>query len=345
MAELFGSKSSSKKNPFEDLAVVYVMYFDEEQGHMPLLIYPVDEYRKNKTFMRPIKYHPIWFLSLDESDALDHIDLEFKGYIFSGKKFLAHSKREKRRAGLEEETPETIVVILSLPDKIKLFGDELIRLLTQGVKDKYEDKLFEIISSEILKEEVIKSPKIKKRIEKGESIKKELNNLIETTTNKFFSDVIKNSDTTSIRMQKAIAYLAFKGIDVSHIVSKDFNGSFSNIQLFDPNKNGEVNFVDKKPFIILKINIIYDSQELEILVQNNSLNAIKGTVVRINHLKEYFEKEVMIETIDFWDAQEELVFVSPIIQYIDEYIFFIIDEVTNEKLLSKRIDLKLLKKS
>ncbi len=346
MAELFDSpSSSSKKNPFEDLAVVYVMYFDEAQGHMPLLIYPDDKYRNNKLFMRPIKYHPIWFLSLDESDALDHIDLEFKGYTFSGKKFLAHSKREKRRAGLEEETPETIVVILSLPDKIELFGDELIRLLTQGVKDKFEDRLFKIIDSEILKDEIIKSPKIKKRIEKGESIKKELRNEIETTTNKFFSDVIRNSDSTSIRMQKAIAYLAFKGIDVSHIDTKDYKGSFSSIQLFDPNKKGEVNFADKKPFMILKINIIEDSQELEILVQNNSLHAIKGTVIRINHLKEYFEKEVMIETIDFWDAQEELVFISPIIQYIDEYIFFIIDEVTNERLLSKKIDLKLLKKT
>ncbi len=343
MADLFDS--SSVKKPFEDLAVVYVMYFDEAQGHMPLLIYPDDQYRNNKKFMRPIKYHPIWFLTLDESDALDHIDLEFKGLTFFGKKFLTHSKRQKRRAGLEEETPETIVVILSLPDKIELFGDELIRLLTQAVQDKYKNKLFEIIDSEILKGEVIKSPKIKDRIEEGESIKKELRTEIETTTNKFFSDVIKNSDTTSIRMQKAIAYLAFKGIDVSHIYGKDYNGTFSNIQLFDPSLKGEVNFVDKKPFMILKINIIEDSQELEILVQNNSLHAIKGTVVKINHLKEYFEKEVMIETIDVWDAQEELVFISPIIPYIDDYIFFIIDEVTNEKLLSKRIDLKLLKKS
>ena len=197
----------------------------------------------------------------------------------------------------------------------------------------------------ILEDEVIKSPKIKQRIAEGETIKQELRKDIETTTNKFFSDVIQNSDTTSIRMQKAIAYLAFKGIDVSHIDGKDYNGTFSNIQLFDPRKKGEVNFVDKKPFIILKINIIEDSQELEILVQNNSLNAIKGSVIRINHLKEYFEKEVMIETIDFWDAQEELVFVSPIIPYVDDYLFFIIDEVTNEKLLSKRIDLKLLDKT
>ena len=341
MAELFDSPS--EKSPFEDLAVVYVLYFDEAQGHMPLLIYPVETYKNDKAFMRPIKYHPIWFLSLNESDALDHIDLEFKGYTFFGKKFLTKSNREKRRSGLKEETPETIVIVVSLPNKIELFGDELIRILTQEVKDKYEDKLFEIIDSEILKEEVIKSPKIKKRIEIGQAIKKQLRGSIEKTTNTFFSDVIRNSDATSIRMQKAIAYLAFRGIDVSHIDTKEYKGSFSNIQLFDPNKQGEVNFVDKKPFIILKINIIEDSQEMEILVQNNSLQAAKGIIVKINHLKEYFEKEIMIETIDKWFPQEELVFISPIIPHIDEYIFFIIDEISNEKLLSKRIDLNLLK--
>ncbi|MBY9016214.1 MAG: hypothetical protein KGD68_11020 [Candidatus Lokiarchaeota archaeon] len=341
MAELFGS--STEKNPFEELAVVYVLYFDEAQGHMPLLIYPVEKYKNDKTFMRPIKYHPIWFLSLNESDALDHIDLEFKGYTFFGKKFLTKSNREKRRSGLKVETPETIVIVVSLPNKIELFGDELIRILTQEVKDKYKDKLFEIIDSEILKEELIKSPKSKERIENGQAIKKQLRASIEKTTRTFFSDVIKNSDATSIRMQKAIAYLAFKGIDVSHINTKEYKGSFSNIQLFDPNKSGEVNFADKKPFILLKINIIDDSQEMEILVQNNSLEEVKGIIVKINHLKEYFEKEIMIETIDKWFPQEELVFISPIIPHIDEYIFFIIDEVSNEKLLSKRIDLSLLK--
>ena len=341
MAELFDSPS--EKNHFEELAVVYVLYFDEAQGHMPLLIYPAEEYKNDKAFMRPIKYHPIWFLSLNESDALDHIDLEFKGFTFFGKKFLTQSKREKRRSGLKEETPETIVIIASLPKNIELFGDELIRILTQEVKDKYEDKLFEIIDSEILKEEVIKSPNIKKRIEKGQAIKKQLRDSIEKTTNTFFSDVIRNSDATSIRMQKAIAYLAFKGIDVSHIDTKDYKGSFSSIQLFDPNQKGEVNFVDKKQLMLLKINIIEDSQEMEILVQNNSLETVKGIVVKINHLKEYFEKEIMIETIDNWFPQEELVFISPIIPHIDEYIFFIIDEVSNEKLLSKRIDLNLLK--
>lgn len=341
MAELFDSPS--EKNPFEELAIIYILYFDEAQGHMPILIYPVETYKNDKTFMRPVKYHPIWFLSSNESDALDHIDLEFKGYTFFGKKFLTLSKREKRRSGLEETTPETIIVIVSLPNKIEIFGDELIRILTKEIKDNFENKLFKIIDSEILKEELIKSPKIKKRIESGQAIKKELRDLIEKTTNTFFSNVIRNSDTTSIKMQKAIAYLTSKGIDVSHIESKDYKGSFSSIQLFNPNKKGEVNFVDEKQFIILKINIIEDNQELEILVQNNSLQEVKGITVRISHLKKYFETVNMIETIGNWFPQEELVFISPIIPHIDEYLFFIIDVVSNEKLLSKRIDLNLLK--
>ena len=343
MAELFGP-SSSEKNPFEELTVVYVLYFDEARGHMPLLIYPDDRYKDDKTFMRPIRYHPIWFLNINESDALDHIDLEFKGYTFFGKKFRAFSQREKRRAGLTGETPENIVIIVSLPNNIELFGDELIRHLTQDIKDHFDKKIFQIIESEILKDDVIKSPKTKKIIEAGDKIKKQLRELIDTTTDHFFSTVIKKADASSIRMQKAIAYLAFKGIDISHIHSEDYKGSFSSIQLFDPNKKGKVNYIDKKPFILLKINIMEDSQELEILVQNNSLNEMKGLIVKITHLREYFEKEIMIELIDSWYAEEELVFISPIIPHIDEYIFFIIDEVSNEKLLSKRIDLNLIKK-
>ena len=117
MADWNNSKSSEKER-IEDLCVVYVLYFDEKRGHIPLLIYPNDKYKDDKNYMRPIKYHSIWFLPVEEQAGLDHIDLEYKKYIFFGKKFLTKSKRIKRRAGLEEETPETIVIIVSLPNDI-----------------------------------------------------------------------------------------------------------------------------------------------------------------------------------------------------------------------------------
>ncbi|MFX0043654.1 MAG: hypothetical protein ACFE8L_12150 [Candidatus Hodarchaeota archaeon] len=342
MAELFDS-TSSDKNPFEELAVVYVLFFDEAQGHVPLLIYPDDRYKEDKKFMRPIKYHPIWFLSADEQEFLDHIDLEFKGYTFFGKKFLTASKRKKRRAGLEEETPETIVVIVSLPTKLEILGDDLIKRLTTEIRENFDKNLFEIIESEIVRDAVIKSPKVEKIIERGDNIKSELRELIEEIMNKYFSSAIKQADTTSLKMQKAISYLALKGIDVSHISSGDYKDSFSSIKLFDPTEKSELDFVNKSQFSINKINIMQDSHEFEILTRNDSNNEFHNLLIKITNVKEYFEKEIMNEHIDIWFPKEELVFVSPIVPQIDEYLFFIIVEKTKERLMSKRINLKILR--
>ena len=96
-------------------------------------------------------------------------------------------------------------------------------------------------------------------------------------------------------------------------------------------------------FSIKTVNIMEDSQELEILTQNNSNNEFHNILIKITNVKEYFEKEIMSEHIDIWFPEEKLVFVSPIISHINEYLFFIIDEKTKERLISKRIDLNLLK--
>ncbi len=336
---------TAEKNPLEELAVVYVLYFDEAQGHIPLLIFPDDSFKDDKNYMRPIRYHPIWFLGIDEQEALDHIDLEFKGYTFFGKKFLTKSKRKKRRAGLEEETPETIVIIVSLPNKLEIFGDNLIREITEKIKKNFEDKLFQIIESEILHSAIIKSPQIKKVIEEGSLEKAKLRELIEDINNHFFTDIIKQSDTRSIKMQKAIAYLALKGIDVAHIDTKDYKDSFSSIQLFDPSSISEPRYIKRGVFSIIKAEITDDSEEIEILVRNNNKNEMNNINIKITHVKEYFEKEVMNQHIDIWFPKEALLFISPIIPHINEYLFFIIEEKSGERLLSQRIDLNVLKKS
>lgn len=335
---------STEKNPFEELAVVYVLYFDEARGHVPLLIYPDDRYKDDKHFMRPIRYHPIWFLGIDEQEALDHIDLEYQGYTFFGKKFLTKSKRKKRRAGLEEDTPETIVIIVSLPTNLEIFGDNLIRDLTKKIKESFDEKLFIVIESEILKSDIIKPPKIQKVIEEGNKEKEKLRELIEEITNDFFTNVIKQPDTRSLKMQKAISYLALKGIDVAHIESKDYKDSFSSIQLFDPSNVSEPRYVRRGVFSIIKAEIIEDSQEIEILVRNNIKTEKNNINVKITHIKEFFEKEVMNQHIDIWNPKEELLFISPIFPHINEYLF-IIEENNNQRLLSQRIDLEILRKS
>jgi hypothetical protein len=330
------------RNPCEGLCDIYIMYFDEERGHVPLLIYPEEINKDNKVFMRPIKYHPIWFLTVDEQEALDHIDLEFKGYTFFGKKFLTYSKRKKRRAGLEEETPETIVIIISLPNDIEIFGDDLIRALTTKIKEKFNESLFELIECECAKDEIIKTSKMKKIIEEGHVIKDELYLDISNICKNYFSSVIKETDLTSLKQQKAISFLALKGIDVSHLISDEEQGAFSNINLFDPLKKDKETLRFKQKLKIEDIEVIEDSNELEILVKNNTEKELDDLIVKITHVKEFFEKEIMNQRIDAWFPEEELLFISPIIPHINEYLFFIIEEEGNKRILAQKIDLNLL---
>ena len=346
MEDSFNSKTL-EETLLEELCVVYVLYFDEVKGHVPLLIFPIEEkkLKENKRFMRPIKYHPVWFLSVEEQEPLDHIDLEFKGYTFFGKKFLTKSKRKKRRAGLEEETPETIVVIVSVPNDIAIFGDELIHLMTSKIKENFDDKLFKVIEYEVVKDQVIKTPNVKKIIEEGMKIKEDLNSLVHKISDNYFSRALKQADTPSIKQQKAISYLALKGIDVSYLSDTQNIDTFSNIKLFEPTKGELDELALKAPFIISNVSLIKDSQELEIIVRNNTGKEAKHVIITITHVKEFFEKEIMEQEIELWFPEEELLFISPVITGINEYLFFISKKENKEKLLSKKIDLKVFNNS
>ena len=321
------------------------MFFDEKRGQVPLLIYPDDRLRNDKRYMRPINYHPVWFL---ETEELDHIDLEYKGYTFFGKKFLAKSKRIKRRAGLEEETPETIVVIVSLPVEIDIFGDELIKRLLEELRNNFEDKLYEVIECEIAMETVIKTPKIQECISQGNKVKLFMRELIDKTIKDYFSKAIeKRAESPSLKTQKAISYFSLKGFEFSPLSSLKGEGGFTNVELFDLSKKVSDNIIPLSPLLITHLYYIENSQEIEITVQNNTDKDLTNISITITHVKEYFEKEVMTQKVDFWFPQEELLFVTPIVPHIDEYLVSINQEDDNgisEKILTHRIDLKLINK-
>ena len=123
--------------------------------------------------------------------------------------------------------------------------------------------------------------------------------------------------------------------------------SFTNVEFFDSTTQTSKEIVPKALFSINNINFIEISNEIEVTVQNNTEKELKNISITISHVKEYFEKEVMNQEVDFWFPQEELLFVSPIVPHIDEYLFSIkqgVGEGNGQKILTKRIDLKLINK-
>ncbi|UCC18990.1 MAG: hypothetical protein JSV62_12900 [Promethearchaeota archaeon] len=334
-----------EKNPKEDLCIVYVLYFDEKKGQIPLLMYPDDNLRNDKRYMRPINYHPVWFL---ETEELDHIDLEYKGYTFFGKKIQTTSKRKKRRAGLEEKTPETIVIIVSLPSELDIFGDELVKRLTDDIRNEFEDKLYEVIESEIASDTVIKTQKIQESISEGKKIKVFMRQLIDKTIKNYFSRVIEGkSESPSLKTQKAISYFSLKGFEFSPLSNLKGDSGLTSIEFFDKTQKATDRFTTKPTLIVTNLSFIENSQEIEITVQNNTLQELKNLFIVITHVKEFFEKEVMNQEIDLWFPQEELLFVSPIVPHIDEYLLSIkIEDESgiSQNILIQRIDLNQINK-
>lgn len=250
--------------------------------------------------------------------------------------------------GFKEETPETIVIIVSLPVETEIFGDDLIRVLSTEIREKFEDQLYKIIESEIASESVIKSPKVLERFEEGNKIKVFLRELIDKTIKHYFSKIIKKkSDSTSIKAQKAISYFSMKGFEFSPLSSLRGKDSFSDIELFDPQKKSVDDLNSKPPLSINTINFIENSQEIEIMVQNNKKEELKNISIVISHVKEYFEKEIMSQVVDDWYPGEELLFISPIVPHIDEYLISIKKGDSKEEdqtFFTQRIDLKLIDK-
>ncbi|TFF87805.1 MAG: hypothetical protein EU548_09760 [Promethearchaeota archaeon] len=206
MAEFF--ENEDQENEFHDqfygLYEIYLLYFDEKKGHIPLLAYPDEKVIKKKEKMRPIYVHSIWFLEPSELNEDEHIDLEFESKRYFAKKFLVPSKREeKRRSGIKPESPEIIVLMLVLPTNLIVFGDELIEKIYNLILNQFIEKLSFLIKAEILKDNQIKLPEIIQEIDRGDKIKSNMISELKNLCNNYFSNVIKPKEAKSIKNQLA----------------------------------------------------------------------------------------------------------------------------------------------
>ena len=340
MSDTF-EKHPDKITEPEQLCEVFLLYFDEEFGHMPLLITPDESIRENADIMRLVKIHSIWFLDISDQASPDRIDLEYQGKMYFAKKFLVPSTREKRRIGSQDDLFETIVLILSLPIDMDIFGGALLKKLSERIIRYFRTKITLLIEAELAKLNIVKTSKTRESIKLGEAVKIRLKALIKNTCCHYFQSVIKKTDATSFKLQKAISYLSLKGVPINYIVSENKDLDFSNIKIFESKAYMDELYQVQNNFSIVKTNLDLRTQELEILLKNQTKNAYYNVEIKVMAVKDFFESEILRETIDVWFSEEELIIILPEIAISNEYLLSITNGDSKHPLFKEKINISI----
>lgn len=323
----------------EQLCEIFLLYFDEEYGPMPLLITPDETVKDNVDVMRLIRIHSIWFLDISDQTSPDRMDLEYQEKIYFAKKFLVPSQREKRRSGSEGDGFEILVLILALPVDMDIFGGALLKRMVERLTKHFALKISHLIDSEIAKMKAIKKHTAIPLLQIGDAIKKRIKVLIKNTCVQYFDSVIKRTDSTTIKLQKALSYLSLKGVPINYIVSENGNLGFSNVKLFESKVLVNRKHEFERNFKILSTDINPETQEVEILIKNLSTNEFSNIYVKVISIQEFFESEVLREKIEKWLPEEELIIIIPNIFTNFEYFFYIFDSHSNQILFKQKLQL------
>ncbi|MFX1505755.1 MAG: hypothetical protein ACFFDC_06525 [Promethearchaeota archaeon] len=124
---------------------VFLYFFDEIRGHIPLFVYPslpVNENERQILSVHSIWWHQDKFLTPFKFNS---IDLEIGGVIYSATLFLCHTRRTKRRSGMDSSKwkPERFVLIIKVPSSVSINTKEILHKLKTRIQgDVGEDLCF-----------------------------------------------------------------------------------------------------------------------------------------------------------------------------------------------------------
>lgn len=315
-------------NRGSSLYEVFLCYFDEARGHLMLYTYP--EYLKtDKDQEKIIKIHSIWFLDTESQEDLDHVDLEFGDRVYLAMKFIGESYREKNRSGMDETTPETYVLILSLPRDYSFLGKDLLISIYSKIKA-MSDRLYILIQKEAAIYKVVKSTKDRTIIEEGKIIEKDLHKICKNLLPNITPDAMNSLASATTKKNEKLAYLLFHDISRSTPPSVPRQFEISKIS-----ETEDKNEYFKKMVMFNKLELIENRQKIKIAVKNVSLKDLFNITIEISQVQEFFETSHWETSIDTWFAGEELVFQYPISDLTNQYIFEI--NAPDRKILVKEI--------
>ncbi len=160
---------------------IYVLYFDEVKGLIPILIFSNEFMKKNEKIILPIKFHPIRLLDSEKERDFEQINLIYNGKVYFAKRFKTRIKNVNFGK---------VFVILVLKKEFNIYGSDLLNVIINTIKKSFGYSLNHVIDSEDLKENLIKSPRLIEIIKKGETIKENIKNHLKKILDNYFDSII-----------------------------------------------------------------------------------------------------------------------------------------------------------
>nr|MDO8113854.1 hypothetical protein [Candidatus Sigynarchaeota archaeon] len=310
--EFFDQKNGNHRDEtatinLESQVIIYLAYFDEARGHQLLLVYP-SELKNDTEFLqaesKTVFIHSIWWMSVDVQAELSHVDLEFGGRNYLAKKFLAPSHRPKKRSGMDENTPETVVLMLSIPINLNPLGGELLNKLYQELTTKHLDEFSKAIEKSICDAKIIKSPKDKEISIAGDKIIEKMTATIHFVLHEYAKHLEVNVSSEEDK-RKALAYLLYQDIKKKSPVkvSKDvFFETASSAPIVD------IGAVIRSKIRLADASVNKNDNQINVTLINAASGDICNCVVSIAYIEDFFEKYFYDVNVDCWFQGEELNF-------------------------------------
>lgn len=132
-------RNTSKLNNNKQIKAyrVFLYFFDEIRGHIPLFMYPSEPINENEREILSI--HSIWWHQerFLPPFKFNSIDLELEGIIYTATLFLCHTRRTRRRSGMDltKWKPERFVLIVKISSSFSFNTKEILYKLKTRIQD------------------------------------------------------------------------------------------------------------------------------------------------------------------------------------------------------------------
>ena len=142
------SADSREDLPNEDYYGVFIYFFDELKGHIPLYTFP-SNLMENEVEKRMLSVHSIWWHQDQflKSEKFTHIDLEIQNTIYTATLFFCRTKRIKRRSGMDAKKwqYERFILIIKAPASVSFIAQEILQQLKSHLELHMESKLCKLV--------------------------------------------------------------------------------------------------------------------------------------------------------------------------------------------------------